>query len=203
MNKKYYIKTFDSKSDFQWDNIDIGNIDVNGWNSIPQYVSFFKMVFIKDYGFILKLTTKEKEPWAIYSNDDDPVYMDSCLEAFLLFDKEGYINLETNSNGARIQTIGKDRFNRCSILNIGFEAKIEIKDDEWSIILEIPLQKLKKIYQNLDINCFKKGFSFKGNFYKTGKNPNTNLEHYYMWNMVETSNPDFHQSKYFGELLLS
>ena len=161
------------------------------------------MVFIKDYGFILKLTTKEKEPWASYYNDNDPVYMDSCLEAFLLFDEEGYINLETNSKGARIQAIGKDRFNRRSILNIGVDAKPEIKDDEWSIILEIPLQKLQKVYQNLNINNVKSGFSFKGNFYKTGKNPINNLEHYYMWNKVETSNPDFHQPSYFGDLCIA
>lgn len=202
MRKTYYIETLLDKRNIPWENIPLGLINENGWNSIPKYESYFQVVFVKDYGFLIKLTTKEKNPWANYINDNDPVYLDSCLEAFLLFDNNEYINLEYNSLGAKINSHGKDRFSRRSIIDINLQREIITADDSWSIVIEVPLSKLLLIYPNLNIKDIDKGYSFMGNFYKTGKNPIDNLEHYYMWNRVDTLNPDFHQPTYFGELII-
>lgn len=202
MSKTYFIESIQNKNEINWNDIPLGFINENGWNSIPKYNCSFQIVFVKKYGFIIKLTANESNPWALYQNDNDPVYLDSCLEAFLMFDDEKYINLETNSLGAKLQCIGKNRSNRCSILDLNISAISENNEDEWSIIIDLPLCKILQMFENLTENDFVEGFSFKGNFYKTGKNPFNGLEHYFMWNKVETPSPDFHQPIFFGNLVI-
>ena len=70
-NKKYYINIINNKNELNWDKVPLGLIMENGWQSVPKYDSYFQIVFIKDYGFILKLTTNESNPWAIYKKDND------------------------------------------------------------------------------------------------------------------------------------
>lgn len=68
--------------------------------------------FIPRDGFYLKLVCEETNPLRTYTKANDPVYQDSAMEVFLMFDSEGekahkgvYINLEMNSNGAFLQVM--------------------------------------------------------------------------------------------------
>lgn len=202
MQKTYFIKTLLDKNNINWSVVPLGLINENGWNSKPHFESYFQIVFVKEYGFLIKLLTKEANPWANYHKDNDPVYLDSCLEAFLLFNDEEYINLETNSLGTRLQAIGNDRNNRKTIIDKNIKVIPIKKNDGWSLIIDLPFDKLSNIYTNFDVSKIKSGFSFKGNFYKTGKNPLDGVEHYYMWNRINTINPDFHQPSQFGILII-
>lgn len=202
MIKSYQIIALDKQEDINWNIVNKAYIDENGWNSISNYVSFAQMVFIKDYGFIVKLICKEKNPWANCLKDGDPVYNDSCLEAFFLFDGKRYVNFETNSLGVRLQAIGENRHNRQSILEHNIRPVLEKDKEGWSITIDIPLSKIEDIYKDFDIGQIKSGFAFKGNFYKTGLYPSSGQAHYYMWNRINTPEPDFHQPSQFGTLII-
>ncbi len=203
MNKKYLIKTVEHKEDIDWNNILKEDIAVMSWKGYELYKSYFQICYIKNSSLLIKLTSLESKPWANATIDMGPVYLDSCLEAFLSFDGKRYINLETNSLGVRLQAIGENRYNRIPLIdknNDGFKVSSKVSDASWSIVIELPLEKICELFVNLKTNDFKSGFMFSGNFYKTGLNPTDKKEHYMSWTNIDTSQPDFHQIQYFGDL---
>ena len=73
------------------------------------------------------------------------------------------------------------------------------EEDKWSVEAFVSINDLNKIY-GVDKEVFKVGYEFKGNFYKCGDE--TEIEHYLMWNRVETEKPDYHRPEYFGKFIL-
>jgi hypothetical protein len=65
--------------------------------------------------------------------------------------------------------------------------------------MHVSLGDVKKLYK-MDTAVFKEGYSFRANLYKCGDE--TEVEHYNMWNRVETPTPDYHQLPYFGMMTL-
>ena len=144
---------------------------------------------------------------AVNSGFNSSVWEDSCAEFFFLLkgDDEKYYNFEINAVGTVLGGYGKDRNERTWLPDTALE-KIETlpslgrepfgdihETTQWDLQVRIPVATL----------CFSEikdltGLDAHGNFYKCGdmlKKP-----HFLSWKPVLTSNPDFHQSRYFGQL---
>ena len=60
------------------------------------------------------MVCEEKDPLRTYTEDFDPVYRDSAMEAFFQFipEQEVYLNFEVNANGALLAAYGPSRVYR-------------------------------------------------------------------------------------------
>ena len=107
--KEYKILITD-KPDFR--KIKKAPVDCYEWGGEYRPKTYAQLAFIPKKGFIARLTAYESEPKAVYKNNMDPVYTDSCLEFFARYKKGGYVNCEVNANGAILSAYGEGRGNR-------------------------------------------------------------------------------------------
>lgn len=204
----YRIKTFDSTESVDWDSVTAAAIKNYKWVDCTEYEAWAKLVFIKDWGFLCQMTCLEDSPAATYTDFDDPVCLDSCMEFFAIWDGgEDYLNIESNSIGTLCIGFGSSREERHSAMrhlsmNEMFKVSPVVEEGKWTLTMEIPIEKLQKFYDNITAETFTSGFTFTGNFYKTGGKDITGNEHYGMWNEVGTETPDFHQPRYFGKFIM-
>lgn len=195
---KYIVKTV---NEVNWGCAEKIKIAVNKWNSEYVPETYAQLVCVKGEGLALKMTCAERSPRAVYKNFFDDVYKDSCMEFFFSFEREGnYINCEMNSNGASLIAAGKNRYNRVRIDKLITPPVINavVDADVWTVETYFPLKDLKTVIG--DFVSLEKGVVFYGNFYKCGDD--TASPHYIMWSPVELEKPDFHQSEFFGELII-
>ena len=160
--------------------------------------------FVPEDGFYLKMICEESNPLRTYTNANDPVYKDSAMEAFLMFEppsgrgaKENYLSLEANANGALLAAYGEMRTYRTYLTgeeHRAFECKAQIEENQWSIDLRIPIWILEKIYGPLDLG---EGSYFTCNFYKISET--AAIEHYASYSPILTSIASFHLPEFFAE----
>ena len=185
----YRIKTFESRDAVDFDSVPAAKIDCYKWVDCKEYDAWAKLVYVRDWGFLCQMTCLEEDPVATYEKPDDPVCLDS-------------------SKGVCCTQIGPSREKRIpAFRKLGgyenlFEVNPVVEDDRWSLTMEIPLEKLQKLYRDISADTFVSGYTFTGNFYKTGGRDITGNEHYGMWNEVMTETPDFHQPAYFGKFIM-
>ena len=155
-----------------------------------------KSVFLKYY-------VKEAETRAIYTEINDPVYRDSCVEFFISLDGGlHYYNFEFNSKGTCLAGFGKNRDNRellsaelikqISYLPTGHPETAD-RSNSWELCLMIPVE----VFYN-ESACDLEGRSVKANFYKCGDD--LAQPHFLAWNNIKSQKPNFHLPEYFGEL---
>ena len=144
------------------------NIGIAPW---PQYnykpvVSF--SIAHNGHSIFLKYYITEKETKAVYTEINQPVYRDSCVEFFIAFgNNKEYYNLEFNSIGTCLAGFGAGRENRkqlpATVLGqIEFETfrhPTENQNCYWELCLAIPASVF--CYHNLSDLA---GHSCKGNF---------------------------------------
>jgi hypothetical protein len=179
------------------------NIEVLPWplyNSQPD-ASF--AIAHNGQTIFLKYYVTEKETKTVYTEINDPVYRDSCVEFFISFNNGlAYYNLEFNSKGVCLAGYGSGRENR-KLLPAAVISKIEClpyssplydsQSNYWELCLAIPVSVF--CFDELsDLN----GRSFKANFYKCGDD--LTEPHFLVWNKIISKEPDFHIPEYFGEL---
>lgn len=171
------------------------------WGGIYRPVAYAKLALVEWQGFALQMTCYEKTPRAIYSNFDDPVWKDSCLEFFASFNNESnlYINLEMNSAGAFLMGLRESRENKKNAADIVRLPKTRVIKNNalWQVEYFFTFDMLAKLFGKVD---YCSGYSFKGNFYKCGDD--TEFPHFGMWCPVATEKPDFHRPEFFGELVI-
>ncbi len=187
-----------------WNAIPAAPIDHFFWLEGHTPATAAKLVYVEGFGFLLRMTCAEVEPKAVYTQYNEPVYTDSCLEFFCDWLGDGrYINMEMNPNGTLLSCIGPDRHARTPIVDLSggeiFPVTGEILDGYWQVTAEIPLSLLCKIL-GVDSLPFGHGYIFRGNFYKCGDE--TPIPHYGMWSPVGTEKPDFHRPEFFGTLVM-
>ncbi|OSZ77054.1 hypothetical protein CAP36_11560 [Chitinophagaceae bacterium IBVUCB2] len=155
-----------------------------------------------DSHVLLKFRVKEKNIRAINTTINSPVYEDSCVEFFIAFDDAGYYNFEFNCIGTRLAEYGKNRKHRRFLPPSAIEKIVtttvikHVEEDFylWHLTIMMPFGTFK--HHDLT-NIRNQGC--RANFYKCGdKLPSP---HYIVWSPVFTAEPDFHQPKYFGELI--
>jgi hypothetical protein len=156
-----------------------------------------------DIEFNIKFICFEKNVQAKYLSTNDPVYKDSCVEFFFnpLPEKTPrYINFEINAAGAYLLQVGEEKEVRQYINDIDkstFNIRNYIETDFWSVEFSIPFSFIEKYYGKID---FKSGYKMKANFYKCGDD--TAYPHYGCWSEIVNDVPNFHLSRFFGELVL-
>lgn len=163
----------------------------------------FELFYDQKNGFYLNMRCEEQSPQALYLNNDDPVYKDSCMEFFIDFypnRNKGYMNLEINSKGAFLCMFGKSRENRVFIKDIASirpNVKSYIHNDYWVSKAFIPNQLINDLYGD---SVFGKGDILRGNFYKCGDE--TAIPHWGSWHTLGETPLDFHQPETFGEFII-
>lgn len=160
--------------------------------------------FIPGDGFYLRMVCEEKDPLRKYSNANDPVYQDSAMEAFLMFEpvhsrmsKEIYLNLEVNANGALLAGYGAKRTYRSYFTGTdheAFECHAEIHENDWCAELKIPVWLLEHLYGPLELGD---GSYFTCNFYKISETKE--CEHYVSYSPILSSVPSFHMPEFFAD----
>lgn len=160
-----------------------------------------------DYGLFLKFYVEEKHVKAIYSQPNDPVYRDSCVELFFSFGEESeYYNFEFNCAGTCLLGFGKERANRASlpaevIQSISFQSTLKPATGNeanigWELTVAIPLAAFS--YHKIETL---KGKKCRANLYKCGDD--LPEPHYLVWNDIKTANPDYHRPEFFGSIEFS
>lgn len=141
----------------------------------------------------------------IYSNDQDPVHEDSCVEFFCKLEgADRYANFEFNCIGTCAAATRKSRTEEVvpfsleelksikRFPSIGRRAFNEMEGMfEWELTVKIPFELMRIDSSNLPKRIL-------GNFYKCADG--TDSPHFVSWSPIKTAKPDFHCPKYFGEL---
>ena len=97
------IKIIDEKDQFaQCETFEITHL-LWGTKAIPK--TYGKIACWKDHGFLVEMTCEEADPLRTYTKMNDPVSLDSGMEAFLSLWADRtplYVNVEMNANGATL-----------------------------------------------------------------------------------------------------
>ena len=202
--QEYKILTY-TEMPTDWAGVPQAIIDQYAWDDAYMPVTYAQLVKIEGYGFALRMICREQNPRAVYTEYNQPIYTDSCLEFFAAWDgaSEQYLNMEMNANGALLSCVGKDRYERRPVLDVcGELPRVQgfVTEDEWGIVAHIPFSVIGGVY-GIDADTFVPGYSFMGNFYKCGDE--TAVPHYGSWSRVGTEKPDFHRPEYFGKLVIA
>ncbi|MGL4804742.1 MAG: carbohydrate-binding family 9-like protein [Bacteroidales bacterium] len=141
---------------------------------------------------------------ALYTQDQDPVWQDSCVEFFTQIPGENtYYNFEFNCIGtclaskriSREESTSLDPETMAKIVRYPSLGNRPFREMQglfaWDLIVVIPFEII-----GLDGNNLPE--KIKANFYKCADG--TSLPHYLSWNPIKTENPDFHRPEYFGEI---
>lgn len=177
-----------------------------GTKEIPK--TYVYLGFVPGDGLYLKMVCEEKNPLRTYVNDQDPVYRDSAMEAFLQFEtgrergtQETYLNFEVNANGALLVAYGTGRTYRTYFgkdeMKL-FQNKAQVLEDRWIADVRVPVSVLEKVYGPLHLGD---GSVFYCNFYKISETQE--IEHYASYFPIKTEIPSFHLPEYFGEAMIT
>jgi hypothetical protein len=154
---------------------------------------------------LLKYSVKEQYLKAVYRQINDPVYKDSCVEAFIAFNNESnYYNLEFNCLGTALAGYGSGRDDRTLVKKQLVETiknHHQIKSPatahneliEWELTLNIPFA----LFEHHDITSLKNQVC-NVNFYKCGDE--LPEPHFLSWNNIIYPEPNFHLPEFFGKV---
>lgn len=197
--KPYHILTVSKPLD--WDRVPCAAVSCVPWGGEYCPETSAQLYCLRDNGFFLRMSCLEGDPVAIYQQENDPVYRDSCLECFLQFHPgKGYLNLEMNANGAVLCQYGKSRFDRKFLTELGLSSPkvtVEKQNDRWSVAVFLPFELIEQLDQEPVLEEIRE---IRGNFYKCGDE--TPVLHYLSWHPMTSSNPDFHRPEDFGRMEL-
>lgn len=172
------------------------------WASFPYKPDTrFSIISSADCLF-LKFYVEEKTVVAAHYATHAPVYKDSCVEFFISLDDSGYYNFEFNSTGTCLAAFGKKKEGRAflpmeAVDRIRRRAVIDREPTRngvrWTLTLILPFNSFV-YHRPLSL----RGRECRANVYKCGDEAPD--PHFLCWAPVDTPEPDFHQSRYFGLL---
>ena len=141
---------------------------------------------------------------ALNSEDNSPVWQDSCVEFFVQVPGETeYYNFEFNCIGTALASRRQSReicthFSPEKMACIERYASAGHKPFQemqgifaWELLVSIPFDLIGVNPESLPEKLY-------ANFYKCADN--SSLPHYLSWSPIETENPDFHRPEFFGEI---
>ena len=185
----------------QLDAIEKHDISYVPWESYSYKPKVDFAIAHTDFALLLKFFVSENDLRAIYTKSNEPVYKDSCVELFILFDEKGYYNFEFNCAGTCLLGFGKGRNERLQVSDelidrIRYQSLLKPSahpeaNISWELTLEIPFD----VFHFHQIKTLKKKLG-RANFYKCGDD--LPKPHFLTWNKIETEEPDFHRPEYFG-----
>lgn len=210
MKKQYIIQKAASEKEIDFSKIPALNIHNCLWDKFGYAPVSMGQFCYTDEALYVKLTSYETEITGRYTQMNDPVYTDSCLEFFISpnYDTDKrYMNFETNCLGALLLGLGTTNENREDLTvdfkkEFGLTSTVSLKnikdyqENHWSVCYHIPFSFLEKYFGPIHITSGKK---IAANVFKCGDE--TKYEHYMSWNKVDNEVPNFHLSEFFGEMI--
>ena len=199
--KEYRVARVNGTPD--WTKVEALAVEICPWGGNYRPAVCAKVVYEENKGFHVRMCCEEKEPLAVYTQPDDPVCQDSCMEFFADFAPEkgvGYMNLEANSIGTMLLGLGVERHGRARVRELGCslpELTAFREEGCWGWQAFIPLEMIATLYGK---ESFAPGDVVRANFYKCGDK--TAVEHYIVWNEIAAANPDYHRPECFGSLVI-
>lgn len=198
--KTYYIKKTDADNvpidSPLWDMAEEAMIDLPTPDSTYSPNTTAKLLYSTG-GITLRMETDEKPLVATYKNQNDPVFLDSCMEFFIGPENdERYLNFEINSLGTLLLGLGDGRDGRenVRISSENFSIECTFLNDKWQLKLFLSFEIIDKLFgSHTD--------TFYGNLFKCGDE--TGHEHYLAWSEVKLPKADFHHPEFFGRFILS
>ena len=186
----------------------LDGVDKNLLNQVPwkQYQYQPKVQFSMAYDtdcIFLKYYVNEKFIQAANGVTNTAVNQDSCVEFFICIDDDkAYYNFEFNCIGTTLVGYGETRNNRALlsadlISQIKYQSVINNhhsgKDVNWELTVVIP----GALFYFHPLLSFA-GKKCRANFYKCGDHLPT--PHFISWSNINSQQPDFHLSEFFGTL---
>lgn len=186
----------------------ICKIDQVNWpESFPEKPEVTVEVSNDRENLFLKWHVRGEQLRAVTTEDQGPVWEDSCVEFFCQVPGDDhYFNFECNCIGAMVGSRRKGRAEDVQPLPAEQMVRIERKCDfpreafeekdglfEWTVEERIPLD---LIFQK----PIAKGQKLKANFYKCADK--TKRPHFVSWQPIDLPKPDFHCPQFFGEIIL-
>lgn len=198
--KEYLTYIYDEKP--SWDSVPKAEISCYQWEGSEKYrpEAYAKMCFVKDKGVYVLLMCSEEAPKTDCKSVNDPVYHDSCLEMFLSFGQEGYLNIETNSAGVYLSEFGKTRGSRRFLSDITSEVPTVTPQRVgayWGNEIFFPNIIFKALYPDFD--TVRPG-TYRGNFYKCGDL--TEIPHYGSFAPMGAFELGFHNPELFAYFIV-
>ncbi len=157
---------------------------------------------------VVKYYVREEVIRARFTEDNAPVWKDSCVEFFVAPGDDGvYYNFEINCIGTCLAEKGLSRSPREKLQpeviehikrfpSLGVAPFEEKKGDfSWELLAIIPVASFVDHAVEPDLQ----GKTFRANFYKCGDE--LSKPHYLTWNPVRTPQPDYHRPEFFREIL--
>ena len=180
------------------------SLSYNNWSeSFPYKPEVqFKIGYTAEY-LVLQYEVIEEQLRGHYSEANQNVWEDSCVEFFVSFDGcKHYYNLEFNLIGTGLIGYGtaeKAARNRLDTSEIEKVRTFSLimrngSDKRWTMIEVIPLSIFK--FDEL-VNL--KGKIIHGNFYKCGDH--LKQPHFISWNKIKNPAPNFHLPQFFGKMV--
>ena len=176
------------------------HVDQFNWGGSYRPLTTGQLGFLPGTGFLLEMECQETDPCRTCTQDNDPVYLDSAMEAFFCFAPQEaeplYLNFEMNANGAMLACHGRSRGNRSPFaeeLRAGLLCQAKVLADRWSIRLTLPLTLVQALYPDFAPET---GSRFTCNFYKIKESKG--LTHFASFAPITAPEPDFHLPEYFA-----
>lgn len=208
------MKTLNAKiltsPEIDWSSLDTAAIDTYLWsdNYKPDAGAQVALVLSGDEheGMYAHLWCVESNPRAIYTKHNESVYLDSCLEIFFTFNdpgkaRNGYVNIESNSNPTTLIAYGHDRYDRTPIVDMGiepFDVRCVKTPTRWDLYEFVPMADLVRIFK---LDKIDENTEMWANFYKCGGDHE--IQPYGSWAPIDSPTPDFHRPEAFGRVIFT
>lgn len=199
-----------ARTDAVWNNIRPLHINHYLWedNGYKPEVEV-RLYYTAEHLFV-QFRTYETNPTITYYQMNEDVFKDSCVEFFVQPSPdmdERYLNFETNAAGTLLLGLGAGR-KRNRLTNVDpslfdIQTTTGLQDADtgkvyWKLEYAIPFAFVKQHFPDFEA---KKGAKLRANFYKCGED--VPEPHFGCWNLIESDQPDFHVSQFFGHLVLA
>ena len=184
--------------------LDRHSIGCVNWQEFPYRPSVGFHIAHSDKSVAILFEVTEDHVKAVTTEDNGPVWKDSCVEFFVLeSDAKHYVNFEMNCIGAMLaarRTTRNDleRFTREQLLRIRRITSLPYEPTDsagpgqtWWAIEVIPFTTL---------GYTSKPEALRANLYKCGDG--CNQAHFLSWSPIDIPTPNFHRPDFFGEIVL-
>jgi hypothetical protein len=186
------------------DTLERHGIDATPWPAFPYKPGVSFSLGYSNHYLLVKYYVTEEHVRARYTEANDPVYKDSCVEFFIAFNAESkYYNLEFNCTGTCLAGYGSSSLDRellpvdvirrirtHAVLHPANEAENGIP---WELTVLIPFD----VFTYHSITSLS-GATSRANFYKCGDD--LPKPHFLAWSNIVSATPDFHRPECFGRI---
>lgn len=203
---EYYVEHL--TADPVWENISKLKIGNFCWKTEYQPISYAQLAWKEDDGLHVRMFSYEDHPVSRWTQNDEMVWEDSCMEFFINFSPAlslSYLNYEVNHKGVVLIQYGEQGNNRTFVVPeygmsypeiIPFEG-IDDVGYFWGIEYTILQSQIVMLYPDF---YYHPGVRLKGNFFKCGEK--TGRPHYGSWTKIINDTPAFHKPEFFGNIIL-